>query len=105
MGCHPGGQQPHAGGPWPLLGGRARGSCAEPVDQQSVTEAPVAHRERLLSQLLHDRPDDARAREDDVRALGLQTDNRATSLRVAWPVELDLAIDLGAVQDRALDDV
>jgi hypothetical protein len=58
-----------------------------------------------LSQLLHDRPDDARARKDDVRALGLQADDHATSLGVARAVELDLAVDLGSVQDRALDEV
>ena len=35
----------------------------------------------------------------------LQPDDRAPLVGVAGPVEVDLAVDLGAVEDRALDDV
>jgi len=58
-----------------------------------VTQAPVAHRQRLLSQLIHDRPDDAGPGEDDLGALGLQPDDPATRLGVAGSVELDLSVD------------
>lgn len=59
------------------------GSAAEPVDQQSVTQAPIAHGQPLLAQLVHDRPDDAGAGEDDLGALGLQADDHPASLGVA----------------------
>ena len=75
------------------------------MDQQPVTQSPVADRQRPLAQLVHDRPDDAGAGEDDVGALGLQADDRAARLGVARAVALDLAVDLGPVQDRALDGV
>jgi hypothetical protein len=46
-------------------------------------EAPVADGQRLPSRLLHDRPDDAGAGEDDVRALGLEADDGPARLGVA----------------------
>jgi hypothetical protein len=65
------------------VGVNVPGSGAEPVDQQSVTQAPVAYRQGLLAQLVHDRPDDARAGKDDLGALGLEADDHAASLGVA----------------------
>jgi hypothetical protein len=47
------------------------GSGAEPVNQHPVTQTPVAHRQGLLAQLVHDGPDDAGAGQDDLGALGL----------------------------------
>ena len=41
------------------------GLGAEPVDQVSVTQAPVAHREGLLAQLVHDRSYDTGAGESE----------------------------------------
>jgi hypothetical protein len=45
---------------------------AEPLYQQPVTETAVACGQRLLVQFLHDRSDDGRAGDDDVRAPGLE---------------------------------
>ena len=80
-------------------------SGPEALDQQAVAEAAIAHGERLLAQLLHHRPDDAGAGEDDVGSLRLEPDDRPARLDIARPVELDLAVDLGPVEDAALDDV
>lgn len=37
------------------------GSAAEPLDQDAVTQATVAYYQRILAQLFHHCPDDARA--------------------------------------------
>ena len=55
------------------------GSGAEPVNQHPVTQAPVAHHQGFLFQLVHHRPDDARAGEDDLGAFRLQSDDRSTA--------------------------
>lgn len=43
----------------------------EAIHEQAVAETAVAHRERVLIELVHHGPDDAGAREDHVRALWL----------------------------------
>ena len=43
--------------------------------------------------------------EDDVGALGLQSDDLSTSRHVTRSVELDLAVDFVPVQDCSLDNV
>ena len=75
-----------------------------PTMNRTWRRAAVAHGEALLAQLLHDRPDDAGTGEDDFRPLRLQTDDGAAGLRIPRPVELDLAVDLGTVEDGPLDD-
>ena len=42
------------------------------LDQQAVAEPAVAHDERLLPELVHDRPNDAGPGQDHFGALGLQ---------------------------------
>ena len=74
------------------------------LGQHAVAQAAVADGEALLAQLLHDRPDDAGTGEDDFRPLRLEADDGAAGVGILRPVELDLAIDLGAVEDGALDD-
>ena len=84
--------------------GRGRG-MPEPLRQQSVAEAAVAHGELVPAQLVHDHAHDARPGQDDVGASRLEADDLPACLRVAGAVQLQLAIDLGAVEDRSLDDV
>ena len=48
-----------------------------------MAQAPVAHREGLLAQFFHDRPDDARAGQDDFRPLRLETDDGTASVGIA----------------------
>jgi hypothetical protein len=73
--------------------------------QHAVTQATVADSQRCLAQFFHDHLYDARAGEDDFGALCLQSDDRTALRLIARPVELDLAIDLGAIEDSALYDV
>ena len=68
-----------------------------------MAHAPVADGQRGHPQLPHHRANDARASEDHFGTLRLEADDRATRVRVARPVELDLPIDLGPVQGRTLD--
>ena len=82
----------------------ARGLSAELVDQEPVAQASVAHRQGLLAQLLHDCPDDAGAGQDDVGAPASPTVLSASAGARA-PVVLDLVVDLGPAEDRALDGV
>ena len=70
-----------------------------------MAQPAIADRQRVLPELLHDRPDDAGAGEDHVGALRLQADDLAARVDVARPVELDLPIDLVAIEDGALHDV
>ncbi len=69
-----------------------------------MAQAAVADGEALLAQLLHHRTDDAGTGEDDFRPLRLEADDGAAGIGIQRPVELDLAIDLGAVEDAALND-
>src|SRR5512132_1352969 len=89
----------------PTVSWRAREATlrAEPIDQEPVAHTPVAHDQRGHPQLLHDRANDTRAREDHLGALRLEADDRATRIRVARSVELDLPVDLDPVQGRTLD--
>ena len=57
--------------------GRAEG---EPVGDQPVPEAAVAHEERVAAELRQHRAHDAGAREDHLGAVGLQPDDRAPLL-------------------------
>src|SRR4051812_35314776 len=79
--------------------------CPEALEQQAVPQPAVAHRQRLLAELLQHRADDARAGEDDLGALRLEADDLAPLVGGACPVELDLAVDLAAVEHRPLYDV
>jgi hypothetical protein len=77
----------------------------EPLDEQAVPQAAVADREALAAELGEDAAHDAGAREDDRGSVGLQSDDLSALVGVAHAVELDLPIDLGAVQDGAVHDV
>ena len=70
-----------------------------------MSQAAVADRHRVLAQLLHDGAHDARAGQDHVGPLGLESDDRATAVSVARSVELDLVVDVGTFEDRPLDGV
>ena len=71
-------------------------SSAKALGEDAVAKAAVADRQAGLAQLLQDRPHDARAGKDDLRALRLKTDDGAAGLGVARPVKLDLAVDFVA---------
>ena len=71
----------------------------------AVPEAMIADRDRVASELVHDRPDDAGAGENDLGTRRLQADDRAASGGVDAAITVDLSIDLGPIEDRPLDDV
>jgi hypothetical protein len=75
-------------------------SVAEPLDEKAMTEAAVADYQRALSELFHHCSDDARTGQNDIGALGPQSDDRTALPRVARSIHLDLAVDLSAVQNR-----
>ncbi len=50
-----------------------------------MAQAAIAHGEGLLAQLLHDRPDDARTGENDLRPLRLKTDDGAAGVGIPRP--------------------
>ena len=77
----------------------------ESLDEQAVAQAPVAHGDGVGAELRHHRPHDAGAREDHLGPLGLQPDDPAALLGGRGAVALDLAVDLGAVEDGALNDL
>src|SRR4051812_10264002 len=83
------------------------GSLALPeaLDEQAVPQTAVADGERFAAELGEHGADDAGAGKDDVRAIGLQAGEVPALIAVAGAVELDLPIDLGTVEDRAVDDV
>ena len=54
---------------------RRKRSNSEPFDEKAVTESAVADYQRALSEPFHYRSDDARTGEDDLGALGLQSDD------------------------------
>jgi len=62
-----------------------------------MAQAAITHGQGFLAQLLHDRPDDARTGENDLRPLRLKTDDGAAGVGIPRAVELDLAFDLGAL--------
>jgi hypothetical protein len=64
----------------------------EDYTEQAMTQAAVADPHCVLAELVHHGPDDAGSGQDDVRALRLQADDRATLRRVARAVQLDLAV-------------
>ena len=70
-----------------------------------MTQAAVADPHDGLPEFVHHSPDDAGAGKNDVGALRLKTDDRATLRRVAQAIQLDLAVDLGSVQHSALYDI
>jgi hypothetical protein len=53
-----------------------------------MAQAAITHGEGLLAQLLHDRPDNARTREDDLRPFRLETDDGAARIGIPRPVML-----------------
>ena len=78
---------------------------AEPVGDQPVAEAAVAHDERVAPELRQHRAHDAGAREDHLGAVGLEPDDRAPLLGGPRAVQLDLPVDRGPVEPGALDGV
>src|SRR5215471_18728104 len=70
-----------------------------------MSQAAIADPQSILLELLHHGPDNAGASQDDICALRLQPDYRATLRRVARSVQFDLAIDLGAVEDGTLHNI
>ena len=77
---------------------------AEPVDQETVPEAPVAHREGVLAEFRQDGPHDEGPGEDHVGAIGLQARDPAPLRGGTRGVELDLEVEVGAFEPRAVDD-
>src|SRR6478752_1670901 len=75
------------------------------LGEDAMSQAAVAHGERLISEPAEHGTHDAGTGEDDVRALGLETDDLATLGGAAGVIELDLPVDLGSVEDGALNDV
>jgi hypothetical protein len=57
-----------------------RPADGEPLDEQTVAEASIAHDERFAAEHRHHGPYDAGAREDDFGALGLQSGDLAALL-------------------------
>ena len=53
-----------------------------------------------MAELLHHRADDAGPGKDDLGARRLESDDLAPPVHVARSVQLDLAIDLFAIEDR-----
>ena len=78
-------------------------SGPETLGQYAVAQAPVAHCQRLHTQLVHDRADDAGTREDHFRAVWLQSDDAATGRCVHRSVEFDLAVEFAAIDRAALN--
>ncbi len=95
-----------------LAGREARGHGSadgptdpESVDDQSVPQPAVAHDERFAIELRQHREHDAGAREYDLGAVRLEADDGTPLVGCAGAIELDLPVDLGAVEPGALDDV
>ena len=94
-----------------LLGGgvrcRGRRGLAEPVGEQAVAEAAVAHGQGVDAELRQHRPNDGRAGEDDIGASRLQPDDRASLVTSACSVQVELPVDFrawtgtGGVKSRA----
>ena len=84
---------------------RTERSLVEAFEQHAVPEPSVADDERLAAELLHRRPHDAGAREHDLGSSRLEADDPSALVGGARAVELDLAVDLGSIEGRALDDV
>ena len=78
---------------------------SEAVDEHPVPEPAVADGERVAAEQLEHGADDAGAGEDDLGAVGLQADDPAALVRGAGAEELDLPVDLAALEHRALHDV
>ena len=62
-----------------------------------MPQASVAHRERVPAELGEHGANDARAGENHLRTVGLQTDDLAALRSAARAVELDLPFDLSRV--------
>ncbi len=84
---------------------QARRLRTKAVDEKPVAKSSIANGERIHAQLIQDGQDDARPSEDDVSPLGLQSNDLAPHLNGLRPVQLDLALDLRAVQGGPLDDI
>src|SRR4029079_3896867 len=90
---------------WSGSDGRRLCAGAETLDEHPVTWPAIAHGHRLLLELRENGPDDARTGEDHLRAFRLEADDLTPALGGPRPVQLDLAIDLGEIEDRAMDHV
>jgi AbrB family looped-hinge helix DNA binding protein len=66
-----------------------------------MAQPAVADFHRVLSEFVHHCPHNAGTGKDDIGALRLQADDRATFRSAVRTVQLDLAVDLGAVSPRA----
>src|SRR5262249_19087452 len=78
------------------------GSASRPesLEEHSVAEAAIAHRDLVAAQLVEHDADDARAGEDHLGPLRLQPDDVAPLVGRALAVESDLAIDFRPFEDR-----
>src|SRR4051812_33052430 len=72
--------------------------AADALGEQAVAQPPVADSQRLGAEHLHRGADDARAGEDDLGAIGLQSGDRAALRSRHRRVERDLTVDLGAAE-------
>src|SRR3954452_3330948 len=87
-----------------LLDGRP-GDWTKPLGEDAVAQAAVADPDRVAAEQREHGADDAGAGEDHLGAVRLEPDDLATLVGGATGVELDLAVDLVAVEHAALDDV
>ena len=65
------------------------GSGLEPLDQHPVPQAPIADDEGIATELVEDRPDDARPGEDHLSPGRLEADDRSPAVGVLRPVLLE----------------
>ena len=70
-----------------------------------MAQPAVTDRELRLAELVHHRAHDAGTGEDDFRAFRLQADDAPARIGVLRAVQLDLPVDLGAVEHGALHDL
>src|SRR5262249_28911704 len=69
-----------------------------------MSQAAVADRERLPPELGKHCADDACAGENDLGTIGLQADDLPALLGARGAVELDLPVDVGSVEDGAVNE-
>src|SRR5262245_41305839 len=83
----------------------ANASPGEALNDDTMAQAAVAHRHRLMIQLGENRADDARPGEDDFGSRRLEPHDLAPFFRAPGSIELDLPIQLDDVEDRSVHHV
>src|SRR5262245_65863190 len=88
-----------------VQGRRVGLSANEALDEETVPQAAITHRQGLPVELGEDRSHDARTGEDHLGAGRLESDDLAPFVGTPRAIEVDLAIDLVEVENRSLYDV